>query len=51
LRRARVDAMLEAYRRAGRNWSRAARLLGISRRTLYNWKREYGLDGSSPDQT
>lgn len=28
----------------GGNWSRAARLLGISRRTLYDWKREYGLD-------
>ena len=43
LRNMRVEAMEQAYRRAGGNWSRAARLMGISRRTLYNWKRQYGV--------
>lgn len=43
LRRTKVQAMCEAYTKAGHNWSRAARLLGISRRTLYNWKQELGI--------
>jgi DNA-binding NtrC family response regulator len=36
-------AILEALDRAGKNRSQAARLLGISRRTLYNKLEELGL--------
>ncbi|AEI62520.1 sigma-54-dependent transcriptional regulator [Corallococcus macrosporus] len=37
------QAMADALRRAGDNRTLAARLLGISRRTLYNKLEEYGL--------
>ncbi|MBI4617709.1 MAG: sigma-54-dependent Fis family transcriptional regulator [Planctomycetes bacterium] len=42
-------AILEALRQGGGNRSRAAQSLGISRGSLYNKMRKYGLDdGSSP---
>jgi two-component system response regulator AtoC len=37
------DAVVEALSHAGNNRSLAARLLGVSRRTLYNKLEEYGL--------
>jgi two-component system response regulator AtoC len=42
-RRAERDALESALRRAGGNRSLAARLLGVSRRTLYNKLEEFGL--------
>ena len=45
-RRAQVekDALLEALKRSGDNRTTAARILGISRRTLYNKLEEHGID-------
>jgi DNA-binding NtrC family response regulator len=37
------EAVLEALRRAGQNRTRAARLLGVSRRTLYNRLESLGI--------
>jgi DNA-binding NtrC family response regulator len=37
------DAILEALRRCGNNRTQAARVLGVSRRTLYNKLEEHGL--------
>jgi DNA-binding NtrC family response regulator len=38
------EALLEALSRAGNNRTRAARLLEVSRRTLYNKLKEHGLE-------
>jgi len=38
------DALLRALRQAGNNRTRAARLLEVSRRTLYNELREHRSD-------
>jgi len=38
------DALISALRRAGGNQSRAARLLGVSRVTVWNRMRKYGID-------
>ena len=37
------EAILEALRRCGDNRTKAARILGVSRRTLYNKLEEHGL--------
>jgi DNA-binding NtrC family response regulator len=42
--KAEKDAIVEALARSGGNRSQAARLLGISRRTLYNKLEEFDLD-------
>jgi DNA-binding NtrC family response regulator len=42
-REAEREAILEALARAGNNRSLAARLLGVSRRTLYNKLEELGV--------
>jgi two-component system, NtrC family, response regulator AtoC len=44
LREAERDAVKKALERARGNRTQAARLLGVSRRTLYNKLAEYGLD-------
>lgn len=44
-REAEADALREALRRTKNNRTDAARLLGVSRRTLYNKLRELGLNG------
>lgn len=36
--------LLEALRKAGGNQSEAARNLGVSRGTVWNWMRKYGID-------
>jgi two-component system response regulator AtoC len=38
------DALLKALAQSGNNRTRAARLLEVSRRTLYNKLREHGLE-------
>ncbi len=38
------EAILEALRRAGNNKTLAARILGVSRRTLYNKLAQYGIE-------
>ena len=38
------DHILNTLRETGENYSKAARILGISRMTLYNKAREYGFD-------
>ena len=43
-RRAEADAIVEALDRCNANRSQAARLLGVSRRTLYNKLEEYDLE-------
>jgi two-component system, NtrC family, response regulator AtoC len=40
------EAVVEALRRAGGNRTQAARLLGVSRRTLYNRLSELGVEGA-----
>jgi PAS domain S-box-containing protein len=42
------QAIIEALAKAGWNKSKAARLLGISRRTIYRKMEEYGIDDSVP---
>lgn len=37
-------ALKAALRRTGGHYTKAARLLGIDKSTLYRWRREYGLD-------
>lgn len=44
LREIERDALVRALKQAGNNRTRAARLLEVSRRTLYNKLREYGLE-------
>jgi DNA-binding NtrC family response regulator len=39
------EALVRALKQAGNNRTRAARLLEVSRRTLYNKLREFGIDG------
>ena len=39
------EALVRALKQAGNNRTRAARLLEVSRRTLYNKLREHGLEG------
>jgi len=43
-RRAEVEAIADALERCTGNRSQAARLLGVSRRTLYNKLEEYGME-------
>jgi two-component system response regulator HydG len=38
------DAILEALAKAGNNKTKAAQLLNITRKTLYNKLNQYGLD-------
>ena len=46
---ARRSALTEALLKAKGNRTQAARLLGISRRTLYNWLEKYDLESASED--
>jgi DNA-binding NtrC family response regulator len=39
-----LDALVRALQQVGNNRTQAARLLGVSRRTLYNKLREHGID-------
>jgi two-component system response regulator AtoC len=43
------DHILNVLRETGENYSEAARILGISRMTLYNKAKEYGFDGRRID--
>jgi DNA-binding NtrC family response regulator len=38
------EALLQALKQSGNNRTDAARILGVSRRTLYNKLREHGID-------
>jgi DNA-binding NtrC family response regulator len=44
-----IGQIIEALKRAGGNKSKAARLLGVSRRTIYRKIDEYGID--APDES
>jgi two-component system NtrC family response regulator len=46
---AETDAINQALIRAAGNVSRAAELLGVTRPTLYDLMRKYGIDSSDPE--